>query len=123
MARLKALDEVLLVTGVSAGANTGLDEVVERDDNLNCGNVGDTGRGVAAEELEGDIDDVIPVVRWVVPGFSSWVRGDKERAATDDSVDVGVTSALMIGMSLIFGDVGDAREIELEVTWPNPLFT
>ena len=107
MAKLKALDETLLVKGVDVGVDV---VVVERDVSLNCGKVGEMGR----VELEFDATDAVPDVNGVGPCFSCVIKRDAGEAETT-GVDSVAESALMIGMSLILGDGDDDAERELDV--------
>ena len=107
MAKLKALDETLVVIGVVVGIDV---VAVERDVILNCGKVGEMGR----VELEFDAEEDVPVVNGVGPCFSCVVKRGVGVAATT-GVDGVTESALMIGMSLILGDNDDDADRELEV--------
>ena len=110
---LKALVVELVVTV----GDVGVVLVVDNDDSLNCGNVGDTGRAT----LEVDIDDTDAVVKGVGPGFSCEVSSVEWAAGVDN----GVESALRIGMSLIFGDEEGVKDVEdwLFVMLLEPRFT
>ena len=114
VAKLNALGEILVETGVDVIVDV---VFVERDEILNCGKVGDTGRC----ELEFDAD-AVPGVNGVGPDFSCVFKRDDGTAATA-GVDVKVESALMIGMSLILGDGEEDVERLLDVIWPSPRFT
>ena len=117
VAKLKALDDTLVVIGVDVGVDA---VVVEGDVSLNCGKSG--GGEMGRIELEFNAVDTVPAVNGVGPCFSCVVKRDTGVAATT-GVDGVAESALMIGMSLILGDGDDDAERELEVIWPNPRFT
>ena len=109
MAKLKALDDTLVVIGVDVGVDA---VVVEGDVSLNCGKSG--GGEMGRIELEFNAVDTVAAVNGVGPCFSCVVKRDAGVAATT-GVDGVAESALMIGMSLILGDGDDDAERELEV--------